>query len=250
MRRPHAIVFDLDDTLYPYRAFARSGFVALAQQVAREQGVGVKAVVRALSNARRTDRGREVQVLCRQLGVPARQAGRLVETIREHTPVLTLPRASAHVLARLKPFWKIAILTNGTPRIQQRKIAALGVAPLVDAVLFATKYGNGRGKPARAPFQAVLDRLGVSPERTVFVGNDVHADMLGARRAGMHTIHFTAYDDRVKNCGAKDCGIHVRRLASVPRAAALLVGSGTHRTQNPSNPRTQNRSNPQNLLNL
>ena len=228
MRKRHAIVFDLDDTLYPYRAFLRSGFVALARRLAEEQGLPVNRVVRTLSKARSTNRGREVQTLCRTLGLPVRQAGRLVEMIREHTPALSLPRASARVLRRLRPEWKVAILTNGTPRIQQRKIAALGLAPLVDAVLFATKYGNGRGKPSRAPFEAVLARLGASPATTVFVGNDVRADMSGARRAGMHTIHLTAHDRGLKNCAAPQCGIHLDRMANVPRAASRLLEPRTY----------------------
>jgi hypothetical protein len=36
---PRGIVFDLDDTLYPYRAFVRSGLRVIGQRIAREDAV-------------------------------------------------------------------------------------------------------------------------------------------------------------------------------------------------------------------
>ena len=51
MSEPRAIVFDLDDTLYPYRAFVRSGFRAVGQRLAEERGVSVTSVLRALRQA-------------------------------------------------------------------------------------------------------------------------------------------------------------------------------------------------------
>ena len=49
-------------------------------------------------------------------------------------------------------------------------------------------------KPNRAPFHHVMSELGVTPEVTVFVGDDPNADVVGARRAGMHVIHFESSD--------------------------------------------------------
>ncbi len=49
-------------------------------------------------------------------------------------------------------------------------------------------------KPKRAPFHHVMSELGVTPEVTVFVGDDPNADVVGARRAGMHVIHFESSD--------------------------------------------------------
>jgi putative hydrolase of the HAD superfamily len=49
-------------------------------------------------------------------------------------------------------------------------------------------------KPNRAPFHHVMSELGVTPETAVFVGDDPNADVVGARRAGLHVVHFESSD--------------------------------------------------------
>jgi HAD superfamily hydrolase (TIGR01549 family) len=50
-----------------------------------------------------------------------------------------------------------------------------------------------RIKPHPAPYQIMLDRLGIPAERCVYVGDNWLADVQGARRQGMHTILSTQY---------------------------------------------------------
>lgn len=223
MPEPRAIVFDLDDTLYPLRRFVLSGFAAVAAVVARELGVPPERVTRTLRRASRAARGRELQQLCRRFSLPASDVARLVEIVREHTPHIQLPRETVRVLAALRPRWRLGVLTNGLAAIQRRKVAALGLAGLVDAVVFAAECGDGRGKPARAAFLTVLDRLGTPADRTVFVGDDLDADIFGARRAGMRTIRV-ARGPCIDGRTAYAPDARVERLRSVPSIAARLVG--------------------------
>ena len=227
MAEPRAVIFDLDDTLYPLRSFVLSGFAAVASEAAPTAGVSPARLVSTLRRASRRARGRELQQLCDRFDWPASDVARFIETVRRHTPRIRLPRATARVLAALRPRWRLGVLTNGVPAIQRRKVAALGLADLVDVVVFATECGDGTGKPDREPFDAVLDRLGTSPERSVFVGDDLEADIAGARRAGMRTIYVAP---RVRRCGGR-AGIRpdarVITLRSVPRVAERLVTGGS-----------------------
>jgi putative hydrolase of the HAD superfamily len=228
---PRAVVFDLDDTLYPLRSFVLSGFAAVANEAARTAGVPPARLASALRHAGRRARGRELQQLCDRFDLPASDVARFVETVRRHTPRIRLPRETTRILAALRPRWRLGVLTNGVPAIQRRKVAALGLADLVDAIVFATECGDGTGKPDRAPFDTVLDRLGTSPARSVFVGDDLEADIAGARGAGMRTIHVAP---RARRSGRR-AGIRpdaqVTTLRSVPRIAERLVtgGSGVSR---------------------
>lgn len=190
MREPRAIVFDLDDTLYRRRAFVRSGFAAVAAALSSRTGVPAHTVYRHLCRETRAHEGRELQHVCARLGVPAADVPGLVDLIRAHEPRLSLARQVARALECLRRDWRIGILTNGVPDIQRRKIAALGLADMVDAVVCAADCGSGRGKPDPAAFRAVLARLGTDAGRTVFVGDDPVADIAGARRAGMHAIQM------------------------------------------------------------
>jgi putative hydrolase of the HAD superfamily len=223
MPEPRAIVFDLDDTLYPLRSFVRSGFAAVADCVSLELGVPAARVLRALCRASRVAKGRELQHVCARLALPTAEAARFVDLIRRHTPRLRLPRETARVLARLRPGWRIGVLTNGLPPVQRRKVEALGLCDRVDAVVFATECGDGTGKPDRAAFQTMLARLGASPERSVFVGDDVEADVFGARRIGMRTIHVVGRGRSLQRATGRGPDVRVDRLSAVPRAAEQLV---------------------------
>src|SRR5215831_3618252 len=173
LRDRRAVLFDLDDTLYPYRAFVRSGFRAVACKLAAERRLPAATVLRVLRRALvGGQRGRELQELCARFELPESLVGSLADLIREHNPSLRLPAESAHVLKILRTSWHLGVVTNGEPRIQQRKVAALGLSDYVDTVVFAAEYGDGTGKPAPAGFRAALERLSVEPSRVVFVGDD------------------------------------------------------------------------------
>jgi len=224
-----AIVFDLDDTLYPYRAFVRSGFRAVACQLAVDRGLPAVAVLRVLRRAlARGQRGRELQLLCTTFDLPESLVGPLTEIIREHTPSLRLPQESRQVLRSLRRTWNIGVLTNGEAQVQRRKVAALSIRDFVDVVLFATEYGDGTGKPSPDGYLAALDRLHVEPARTVFVGDDPRTDIEGAAAVGMKTIHMMGNVGEDAPCGAPACRIHVRRLDLIPAIAEELVPVRTH----------------------
>jgi len=146
LRDRRAVVFDLDDTLYPYRAFVRSGFRAVAIRLAAERRLQPAAVLRVLCRALAgSGRGHELQELCVRFDLPESLVGSLADLIREHTPSLRLPRESERVLRTLRTNWRIGVLTNGEPHIQRRKVAALGISGLVEDVVFAAECGDGGG---------------------------------------------------------------------------------------------------------
>jgi len=193
-RKTQAVVFDLDDTLYPFDQFRRSGFGAVAAYLDHTRGIDSRAAYRQLSRASRgPGRGRELQLLLEAMDLPRTLLPELVDLVRHHIPSLKLPPASLRVLNALRQDWKLGILTNGSQSTQARKVAGLGVAPLVDAVVYAVQHGSGMGKPEPAPFLAIADRLRVAPSRVVFVGDDETADIRGAAGVGMRTVRVTKW---------------------------------------------------------
>ena len=222
MREPRALLFDLDDTLYPRAWFARSGFRAVAQRLERDFGLAGLDAVHALNIFHVSHPGREFQELCRRFDLPASIVPSLVGTVRTHAPSIRLPEETAIVVRELRAGWRIGIVTNGLPATQRRKIEALGVAALVDDVLFAAEHGARTGKPDPAAFAAALDRLRVPARRAVFVGDDLAADIGGAAAAGMRTIHFTGFDPAPTGpAPAPDAC--VRSMLDVARVAGQLV---------------------------
>jgi putative hydrolase of the HAD superfamily len=207
------VLFDLDETLYPERRFALSGFSAVAGTIAIDAGVSPQKVFRALAGAlRRGERATAFQQLCASLTWPENRVPRLVEIYRRHEPNLRLPALSVRTLTALRPDWRLAIVTNGTPSVQTAKVRALALTGLVDTVIYAFQSGSGRGKPEPEPFVDAARLLGVVPARCVFVGDDPRCDIAGARRVGMKTV-------RIRR------GVHAREILGAHEEADAVVDS-------------------------
>jgi len=66
---------------------------------------------------------------------------------------------------------------------------SLSAGPFVAALEYATgKKAELMGKPSRQFFQMALDDLGLEPDDVAMVGDDIHADVLGAQEMGMQGI--------------------------------------------------------------
>ena len=223
--RTRAVVFDLDDTLYSERRFILSGFAAVAATV-EQLGPPRREVFRTLVKALREGRRQEAfQAICARYGLSEDLVASWVAIVRSHRPRLKLPRQTRRVLTALAPGWAIGVVTNGIPAVQARKVEALGLAELVDAVVFASEHGSGRGKPDPEPYLTCLTRLGVVPMRSVFVGNDADIDVGGARAVGMWTVRVARRSEWVPEAPREsDADQVVPDLASVPTALSRLVG--------------------------
>ena len=202
---PKAVIFDLDDTLYQLRRFVHSGFAAVANH---------------LEETWRVDRREALDVLA-HFGLSLSIVPALVQVIRSHTPSLRLPRTSTFALEALRTDWYLGVVTNGLPDLQERKVEALGLRHLVDTVVYANELGRRAGKPDREPFLAAARRLGVTPDRAIFVGDDARCDVFGAGQAGMKTVHVTRHSRTPLSACCADATITT--LAVLPVIAERLV---------------------------
>lgn len=216
------IIFDLDDTLYRRADFVRSGFEATAQYVAeswrRERQAVLETLLAAHADSRR---GREFQAVCEEHRLPLSVVPVLIKVFRKHHPSLALNESVRHTLANLRhDDWRIAVLTNGAPGVQRRKVAALGLDPLVDGVIYAEEHAPG-GKPDPAVFRVALETLHMTPHRCVCVGDDLLCDIEGARAVGIRTIRVeTATNgDRL----LFDADAIVASVTEVPAYARMLL---------------------------
>lgn len=91
---------------------------------------------------------------------------------------------------------KTGLVANSWPdpaRILRADAEALGLAPLLDTMVWAEEIGVR--KPEPEVFLHACRELGVEPAETLFVGNDPVADVQGAANVGMRTVQalwFTA----------------------------------------------------------
>lgn len=112
--------------------------------------------------------------------------------VRRESGVLPYPGIDG-LLADLKVNYKLGLLTNGPSDIQWEKIETLGFDRQFDAVIVAGDVGIY--KPDVRVFEMLLEKLDMTAEHSLFVGDSYDADILGAHQAGMHTAWIKRKED-------------------------------------------------------
>jgi putative hydrolase of the HAD superfamily len=92
------------------------------------------------------------------------------------------------VLDVLKQRFPLAVVTDAQSAWARAELHQVGLLDYFDPIVVSGDYGYR--KPDRRLFQVALDGLGVAAENTLYVGNDMHRDVYGAREAGMKTVMF------------------------------------------------------------
>lgn len=114
----------------------------------------------------------------------------------------------------------VAIVSNndGTAEVEMARFGICQVGPgrLTEVAAIIDSTVVGHAKPDPAIFEPALAALRTAPARTVYVGDTVHADVHGARAAGMVPVQLDPYDLH----GDFD---HVR-MRGVSELADLLLG--------------------------
>jgi putative hydrolase of the HAD superfamily len=109
----------------------------------------------------------------------------------QHRNVAALARFSGHGVP-------LAIVSNndGTAVDQMQRFGVCQVGPgaLTEVVAIVDSTALGVAKPDPAIFRPALAALGTAPERTLYVGDMVHADVVGARAAAMAVVQIDPYD--------------------------------------------------------
>ncbi|BCB03728.1 HAD family hydrolase [Bacillus sp. KH172YL63] len=88
----------------------------------------------------------------------------------------------------------IGIITNGTVSNAYEKVRRLGLSGLFPADSVVVSEDVGFSKPDPRIFRHALHRFNASPNRTLFVGDHYHADILGAISIGMDTVWVQQID--------------------------------------------------------
>jgi putative hydrolase of the HAD superfamily len=89
------------------------------------------------------------------------------------------------VLADIRKDYRLAVISNSDGRMAQL-LDACGLGGCFETVIDSGNVGHE--KPAIEIFEAALEALSVTAERSVYIGDIYSIDYLGARNAGMHAI--------------------------------------------------------------
>jgi putative hydrolase of the HAD superfamily len=191
-----AVLFDLDDTLYPELAFARSGFAAAAAFLEARYGLDRDATTDRMMEVLHQDgRGHVFEtVVTEALGSAEVQiTPTLLYIYRSHRPRLQPYPDVNPLLRRLSDAGlRLGVLTDGLASVQRRKLDALELGVPLDVIVVAGELPGSMAKPSPAAYAIALELLGLPATEVAYVGNDPYKDFAGARAVGMRTIRVRA----------------------------------------------------------
>ncbi len=91
----------------------------------------------------------------------------------------------------------LAVVSNATGQMEEllaeHRICGLDGATMAKVAVVVDSHVVGIEKPDPRIFAFALSALDVAPERCVFVGDSVHFDVEGARRAGIRPLHMDPF---------------------------------------------------------
>lgn len=193
---PRAVLFDLDDTLWPIAPVILQAeqilFAWLADNAPR---VAERFTIDSLRQARlellaqrpefQLDLGAlrraGLEAAFEQVGEdPSKVELAMIEFFAARNAVTPYDDVLPGLL-RLKGKVLIGSVTNGNADLE-----TIGLAHHFDASVAAPRFG--RAKPDPAIFHAGCAALGVAPHEAVYVGDDLLLDVQGAQRAGLRAV--------------------------------------------------------------
>lgn len=193
MESVDTILFDLDRTLCQH---CRSTDAMLTEAFDRA-GVEPYCTARALSAVANEVQTAEsdiefytycLEAVAEQTGANPENANAVARAYDEtvdHFNVEFVPGAET-VLRDLEDEYALGLVTNGGRYTQQEKLDALAIEEVFDTLVFATPEKGV--KPDPYPFERALDALDTVPEKTVHVGDSLHADVAGAKAMDITSV--------------------------------------------------------------
>lgn len=190
----HAVVFDLFGTLVP--AFSKSDHEAFLSDIASDLGchqTQVSSAWLAAGTDRMTGRLGAVEPMVRALvGItglsPSEETIRKIldRTLEFHRRALVPKPAAVEVLRWLRgQGLRIGVLSDCSPEVPH-VWSSLSMAQWVDATGFSCEEGTL--KPDPEFFGKILKRLGVRPDRALYVGDGSGTELSGAKKFGMDVL--------------------------------------------------------------
>ena len=92
------------------------------------------------------------------------------------------------MLRELRRVGKVYLLSNAQSCFTINELKECGLYDLFDDIIISSDVG--RKKPYGEIFDIAFDRFGITAENSIYVGNDMRDDILGATRGGMRTLYI------------------------------------------------------------
>jgi putative hydrolase of the HAD superfamily len=223
------LVFDLDDTLYPERQFAISGFRAAARWAQTELGLAGldQDMVRLLDEGHL---GRLFRLALEQRlpGHRPEHADGLLAAYRTSRPEpgdLTLFADAVRAIARYQANGPIGLITDGSHVMQHSKVRALDLEHRFHTIVYTDALGAERAyfKPHPRAFEVMQDALERrTGDHMVYVGDNPSKDFVAPNALGWTTVWINRGGGIHAGVAVARGGIPQHEIATLDQLIPLL----------------------------
>jgi putative hydrolase of the HAD superfamily len=120
------------------------------------------------------------------------------------------------MLGRLRSFFRLGLVSNGSSQAQRAKIGALRLEQYFDPIVISDEVGLR--KPQPEIFWMASDRWEIPRNEILVVGDDEASDIVGARNAGMQALRVSGGLAKEPNC-----------IGAITELEDWLLVNGAHR---------------------
>ena len=202
------LFFDLDHTLWDYVKNSREALTEGYEELGLK-GMGVDNLAEYIASYEKANdffwkhyrdgkigkdefREKRFEMMMKPWGLEGHRAlsSKLTDHYISTSPFKTgLVEGTKEVLEELKSRGhKMALLTNGFEEIQHIKVDRSGISDYFEALL--TSDSLGYKKPNPLIFNLAMKRMGVEPSSSVMLGDNLEADIIGAKEVGMGQVFY------------------------------------------------------------
>lgn len=185
-----AIIFDLDDTLYPERQYVLSGFQAVAKWTEQQLGISQQDAFGQLRSLfEQGVRNNTFNLFLEDNNLHDDSlVAEMIDVYRCHQPSLTPFPEVPDLLNYLSKNFLLGLISDGYLDVQRKKWDALALPVDFQAVIFSDQWGRESWKPSQRPFREALSQLDTPASAACYIGDNPKKDFLGAKEIGMYTI--------------------------------------------------------------
>jgi len=211
-----SVIFDLDDTIFDRNAAqirAVELFVKKLPDVFHAHSTQI--IVEAFLDSDRKSvedyeagisndnlRENRSRYFLETLGIEQEHRDTITEIYLQDYPRVNIPVTGAVPLVKeLSKTLPVAIISNGLPDVQYKKIEAIGLKGVFTCIVLSEEIGIR--KPDSRIFHHTTDLLKVQPSDCLFVGDSFAHDIVGAKAAGMQACWYNSESSESENHGVQ-----------------------------------------------
>ncbi len=189
-----AIIFDLDNTLIDFLTFkketAKAAALAMVKHGLPATEIQIYGKIFSVYDEKGIEYQKTFHDVIEPFGLDMNKAEKIQQAailayLEKKFDVLRPYPMVRLTLEKLRKKYQLAIVTDAPRNKSWQRLVLTGLQDEFDVVI--THDDTMKKKPAQSPFMLAVQRLGVTAETCLFVGDNPERDIKGAKEIGMKT---------------------------------------------------------------